>query len=301
MIPDPFAAIEPGFERWQGPQYDADFSQPDLTPRTLKEWLRSDEVQKAIAASHPRPASFPNYAKRCADHTAQLQLDRRFRTDGSDSRQRRKLLRNNNRGRRGCNGNTVCGTLFQNTPTGTLTTLHSFCANGWPNCPDGDAPYWMIQDSDGNFYGTTAFGGDSSACSQANPGCGTAYKLSMGFGPFVTFVLNSGKVGAEEEILGQGFTGTTRRLLQRNCGKLHGPFRHLSDGDSSPRGHHRLRNRYNARRHAAEQRSIPGEAVGLRVSLSYDALTAIRPQKDVLPNRASNPVDPGQGTCVRQL
>lgn len=209
MIPDPFAAIEPGFERWQGPQYDADFSQPDLTPRTLKEWLRSDEVQKAIAASHPRPASFPNYAKRCADHTAQLQLDRRFRTDGSDSRQRRKLLRNNNRGRRGCNGNTVCGTLFQNTPTGTLTTLHSFCANGWPNCPDGDAPYWMIQDSDGNFYGTTAFGGDSSACSQANPGCGTAYKLSMGFGPFVTFVLNSGKVGAEEEILGQGFTGTT--------------------------------------------------------------------------------------------
>jgi hypothetical protein len=31
----------------------------------------------------------------------------------------------------------------------------------------------------------------------------------MGFGPFVAFVRNSGKVGAKAEILGQGFTGTT--------------------------------------------------------------------------------------------
>jgi hypothetical protein len=52
---DPFAAVEPGWERWQGPQHDVLFSQPDLTPRTLKEWLRSDEVQKTIAATQPRP------------------------------------------------------------------------------------------------------------------------------------------------------------------------------------------------------------------------------------------------------
>ena len=51
---DPFAEVESGWERWQGSQHDAEFSQPDLTPRTLKEWLRSDEVQKAIAASQPR-------------------------------------------------------------------------------------------------------------------------------------------------------------------------------------------------------------------------------------------------------
>jgi uncharacterized repeat protein (TIGR03803 family) len=109
-----------------------------------------------------------------------------------------------------CTGNSLCGTLYQITPTGTLTTLHSFCPNGGPpNCPDGYSPYWMIQDTDGDFYGTTDSGGDSSACSQAYGGCGTAYKLSMGFGPFVTFVLNSGKVGAKVEILGQGFTGTT--------------------------------------------------------------------------------------------
>jgi hypothetical protein len=54
MHPDPFATVEPGFERWQGPQGSPEFSQPDVTPRSLKEWLRSDEVQKAIAASQPR-------------------------------------------------------------------------------------------------------------------------------------------------------------------------------------------------------------------------------------------------------
>jgi hypothetical protein len=52
---DPFAEVEPGWERWQGPQSSPEFSQPDLTPRTLKEWLRSDEVQKTIAATQPRP------------------------------------------------------------------------------------------------------------------------------------------------------------------------------------------------------------------------------------------------------
>jgi hypothetical protein len=50
---DPFAVIEPGFGRWQGPQHSPDFSQPDLTPCSLKEWLRSDEVQKAIGAEQP--------------------------------------------------------------------------------------------------------------------------------------------------------------------------------------------------------------------------------------------------------
>jgi hypothetical protein len=56
MIPDPFAVVEPGFEPWQGPP-DADLSQPDLTPCSLKEWLRSDEVTKALDRLQPaRPA-----------------------------------------------------------------------------------------------------------------------------------------------------------------------------------------------------------------------------------------------------
>jgi hypothetical protein len=46
MIADPFATIEPGFEPWAGPP-EVDLSQPDLTPRSLKQWLRSEEVTKA--------------------------------------------------------------------------------------------------------------------------------------------------------------------------------------------------------------------------------------------------------------
>jgi uncharacterized repeat protein (TIGR03803 family) len=50
------------------------------------------------------------------------------------------------------------GTVYKITPTGKLTTLHSFCAQ--TNCPDGSKPSSaLIQAKDGNFYGTTQFGG----------------------------------------------------------------------------------------------------------------------------------------------
>jgi len=52
----------------------------------------------------------------------------------------------------GANGD---GTVFKITPTGTLTTLHSFA---WSS--DGEYPYAaLLQASDGNFYGTTFEGG----------------------------------------------------------------------------------------------------------------------------------------------
>ena len=47
-----------------------------------------------------------------------------------------------------------CGTVFQMTPAGVLTTLVSFKgANG--NDPQGG----LVQGTDGNFYGTTEYGG----------------------------------------------------------------------------------------------------------------------------------------------
>jgi len=71
-----------------------------------------------------------------------------------------------------------CGTVFKVTPTGTLTTLYSFCSQA--NCADGAGPYAsLLQASDGNFYGTTNIGGsgfDLSFCSQL--GCGTAFKVT---------------------------------------------------------------------------------------------------------------------------
>ncbi len=47
-----------------------------------------------------------------------------------------------------------CGTIFEITSAGILTTLHNFCSS--TNCADGDDPYGpLVQGNDGNFYGTT--------------------------------------------------------------------------------------------------------------------------------------------------
>jgi len=54
----------------------------------------------------------------------------------------------------GNNCNSGCGTVFKMTPSGTLTTLHSF------NGRDGSFPYGgLMQASDGDLYGTTYGGG----------------------------------------------------------------------------------------------------------------------------------------------
>ncbi|MGD0119173.1 MAG: choice-of-anchor tandem repeat GloVer-containing protein [Candidatus Binatus sp.] len=54
------------------------------------------------------------------------------------------------------------GTVFKLTPSGTLTTLYSFCSvvdHSTGYCVDGQAANGVIQGRDGNFYGTTEFGG----------------------------------------------------------------------------------------------------------------------------------------------
>lgn len=69
---------------------------------------------------------------------------------------------------------TGCGTIFQITPAGAVTTLYSFCP--LTACADGDFPYaGLIQASDGNFYGMTTYGGNSGCGSL---GCGTAFRLT---------------------------------------------------------------------------------------------------------------------------
>ncbi len=55
-------------------------------------------------------------------------------------------------------GDNSWGTVFKITPEGTLTTLYSFCPQ--IPCPDGEVPIaGLVQATDGNFYGTTEFGG----------------------------------------------------------------------------------------------------------------------------------------------
>jgi len=57
------------------------------------------------------------------------------------------------------------GTVFRITTNGALTTLHSFTGDTWyGGIYEGSNPYaGLVQGSDGQFYGTTPFGGTSLA------------------------------------------------------------------------------------------------------------------------------------------
>ena len=65
---------------------------------------------------------------------------------------------------------TVYGTVFRISPTGVLTTLHTF------NGADGNLPAKLVQATDGNFYGTTFSGGANNGCQPG--GCGTVFKIT---------------------------------------------------------------------------------------------------------------------------
>jgi len=64
------------------------------------------------------------------------------------------------------------GAMFKISTSGTVTVLHSFCAKA--NCPDGRGPIGaLILGTDGDFYGTTEFGG-------GKPDKGTVFKITAG-------------------------------------------------------------------------------------------------------------------------
>jgi len=66
-------------------------------------------------------------------------------------------------------GTANLGTVFKLTQGGALTTIYSFCSKTL--CTDGSVPdAGLIQSSDGNFYGTTFFGG--------NQDSGTIFKIT---------------------------------------------------------------------------------------------------------------------------
>ena len=66
------------------------------------------------------------------------------------------------------------GTFFKITASGKLTTLYTFCSQG--SCSDGQYPVGpLIQAIDGNIYGTTHAGGNTTCFN----GCGTIFKMSL--------------------------------------------------------------------------------------------------------------------------
>jgi uncharacterized repeat protein (TIGR03803 family) len=80
------------------------------------------------------------------------------------------------------------GTVFKMTPSGTLTTLHTFYG------PDGSSPAAALtQATDGFFYGTTETGGAVSKSCQY--GCGTIFKIGAR-GEFATLHRFVGTDGA---------------------------------------------------------------------------------------------------------
>jgi len=74
------------------------------------------------------------------------------------------------------------GTVYKITPTGALTILYGFCAQ--PNCADGGDPFsGLVQAKNGNFYGTTNYGGANAEF--CNGGCGTIFEITPA-GKFTT-------------------------------------------------------------------------------------------------------------------
>ena len=101
-------------------------------------------------------------------------------------------------------GANEAGTVFKVTPSGMLTTVYSFCSkrNSHGYCTDGAYTYaGLIQDTNGDLYGTTEYGGANDY--------GTVFRLSVGLGSFVETQTTSGKVGAAVKILGSDLTGSS--------------------------------------------------------------------------------------------
>lgn|GEM_PF-1546482 len=83
-------------------------------------------------------------------------------------------------------GSNSLGTIFKMTPAGVLTTLVNF--TGTSGAALGSSPQgWMIQGSDGNFYGTTSAGGAG--------GFGTVFTMSP-TGTLTTLVQFTGTIGS---------------------------------------------------------------------------------------------------------
>jgi len=67
------------------------------------------------------------------------------------------------------------GTVFEITAAGKLTTLYSFCADDQSRCLDGAIPYGaLVQDANGNLFGTTVSGGYGGA----RNGAGTIFEIT---------------------------------------------------------------------------------------------------------------------------
>lgn len=109
------------------------------------------------------------------------------------------------------------GTVFKITPAGTVTTLYSFTGGA----DGGNSIAGLVQGSDGNFYGTTFYGG--LFVGNCNSGCGTVFQITP-TGTLTTLYSFTGGTdgGNSGSGLVQGsdgnFYGTTQTRFQMTTG-----------------------------------------------------------------------------------
>jgi uncharacterized repeat protein (TIGR03803 family) len=70
----------------------------------------------------------------------------------------------------GTGGATGAGVVYKLTASGTYTVLYNFCSYGNGPCPGGSGPTNIVQDANGNLFGTTEFGGTSERGEDAGEG-----------------------------------------------------------------------------------------------------------------------------------
>jgi uncharacterized repeat protein (TIGR03803 family) len=94
------------------------------------------------------------------------------------------------------------GTIFKVTSRGVYSVVHNFDGKTGQN-PESA----LTQDTNGILYGDTYRGGSGSE--NCNGSCGVLYSLKIGAAPFIKLVSDSGKVGSQIGILGQGFSSAS--------------------------------------------------------------------------------------------
>jgi len=123
-------------------------------------------------------------------------------TDGSVPNKLVQATDGNFYGTTGNGGANGYGTIFEVTPSGTLTMLHSICAQ--TNCTDGASPQaGLVQATDGNFYGATGSSGSN--------GYGTVFAITPG-----------GTLATLHSFTGADGSGPLADLIQATNGALYG-------------------------------------------------------------------------------
>ncbi len=101
------------------------------------------------------------------------------------------------------------GTFFRITPAGKFNTVYDFCLY----CAEGSSPSSLVLGNDGNFYGTTNFGGAKS--SECPSRCGTMFKMTNK-GALTTLHRFCSEANCADGYTGQG------PLLQASDGNFYG-------------------------------------------------------------------------------